>query len=159
MKRFMELIVQFKFVWGLIFSATILLYSVVAMLYGETAMDFILIWQLVGITLVLGVIHLLIYGEFILRSLNTKYKAVIHFIACYIVCFVSVDILKWVDILNIKEVLVFSGVYIVIYLSLFLSLYMYYKFTGEQLNDRLAAYKQNKKLEGGEKWPLLKSII
>jgi hypothetical protein len=151
MKRFMELIVQFKFVWGLIFSATILLYSVVAMLYGKTAMDFILIWQLVGITLVLGVIHLLIYGEFILRSLNTKYKAVIHFIACYIVCFVSVDILKWVDILNIKEVLVFSGVYIVIYLSLFLSLYMYYKFTGEQLNDRLAAYKQNKKLEGGEK--------
>ena len=151
MKRFMELIVQFKFVWGLIFSATILLYSVVAMLYGKTAMDFILIWQLVGITLVLGVIHLLIYGEFILRSLNTKYKAVIHFIACYIVCFVSVDILKWVDILNIKEVLVFSGVYIVIYLSLFLSLYMYYKFTGEQLNDRLSAYKQNKKLEGGEK--------
>jgi hypothetical protein len=36
---------------------------------------------------------------------------------------------------------------------------MYYKFTGEQLNDRLAAYKQNKKLEGGEKWLLLKSII
>jgi len=35
MKRFMELIVQFKFVWGLIFSATILLYSVVAMLYGR----------------------------------------------------------------------------------------------------------------------------
>lgn len=142
MKRFMELIVQFKFVWGLIFSATILLYSVVAMLNGETAMSFILIWQLVGITMVLGVIHFLIYGEFILRSLNTKYKAAIHFISCYIVCLISVGLLKWIDISNIQEILVFTGSYIFLYLLVFLSLYMYYKFTGEQLNDRLAAYKQ-----------------
>lgn len=151
MKRFMELIVQFKFVWGLIFSATILLYSVVAMLNGETAMSFILIWQLVGITMVLGVIHFLIYGEFSLRSLNTKYKAAIHFISCYIVCLISVGLLKWIDISNIQEILVFTGSYIFLYLLVFLSLYMYYKFTGEQLNDRLAAYKQKKSFEEGKK--------
>lgn len=148
MKRFMELIVQFKFVWGLIFSATILLYSVVAMINGDTAMDFILMWKLVGFTIVLGVIHFIIYGEFILESLSAKYKTVIHFIACYIVCLISVVILNWADISNLWHVLVFSGAYIFIYLTVFLSLYMYYKFTGEQLNDRLAAYKQNKRLEG-----------
>lgn len=150
MKRFMELVVQFKFVWGLIFSATILLYSVVAMVNGDTAMEFALIWKLVGVTLVLGFIHFLIYGEFILGYLNTKYKTVIHFIICYIVCLVSVEFLNWLDISSVKAILVFSVSYIFIYLLVFLSLYMYYKFTGEQLNDRLAVYKQNKKLEGGK---------
>lgn len=151
MKRFVELTAQFKFVWGLLFSATILLYTVVAMLKGDTAMDFILIWKFVAITMVLGFVHFLIYGEFVFSSLNSKYKGAIHFVSCYIVSLISVILLKWVELLNLLELALFSGIYTFIYLSIFFSLYMYYKFTGEQLNDRLAAYKKNKELKGERK--------
>lgn len=147
MKRFMELTVQFKFIWAIMFTAAIILYSVVALLQGETSMDFVLIWEFVVITMVLSFIHMLIYGEFILTSLSMKVRVIIHFLLCYVTSFVWVYILKWIDISKIETVLIFTAAYTVIYLSMNFSLYMYYKGTGEQLNDRLAAYKQNKKFK------------
>jgi hypothetical protein len=147
MKRFMELTVQFKFIWAIMFTAAIILYSVVALLQGKTSMDFILIWEFVVITMVISFIHMLIYGEFILTSLSMKVRVIIHFLLCYITSFVWVYILKWIDISKIETVLIFTAAYTAIYISMNFSLYMYYKGTGEQLNDRLAAYKQNKKFK------------
>ncbi|WP_139906142.1 DUF3021 family protein [Clostridium thermarum] len=151
MKRFMELVVQFKLVWGLIFTASILLYTVYGLFTGQTTMDFVLIWQFVVITMVLVLIHFLIFGEYILTSLKTKYKILIHYLLCYIASFISSNILKWVDISKAESVVIFTGVYTAIYLMMSFSLYAYYKGTGEQLNDKLAAYKQNKKIKGEEK--------
>lgn len=145
MKRFMEITVQFKFVWGLMFTAAILLYSIVSMFMGKTSMDFVLIWQFVAITMLLVFIHFLIFGEFILKSLRTKYKIAIHFLSCYATGLISVSILNWVNLSKISTIGIFTGAYTLIYLAMCFSLYMYYKGTGEQLNDRLAAYKQNKK--------------
>lgn len=145
MKKFMELAVQFKFVWGLINTAAIILYSTVSMLLGKTSMEFIVVWQFAVITFVLVFVHFLIFGEYILSSLMMKYKLIIHFVLCYIISLVSTIILKWVDFSNLHSVAIFSGAYTLIYLAVCFSLYMYYKGTGEKLNDKLASYKRKKK--------------
>jgi hypothetical protein len=146
MKKCFELIVQFKFVWGLFFTASILLYSVAAIALGKSSMDFLLIWQFVAITMILTFIHYLIFGEFILKSLSQKYKLLAHFILCYITMLISSNILKWIDITNIYSITVFTGAYTLLYLSMSFSFIMYYKITGEKLNNRLADYKQRKNM-------------
>lgn len=145
MKKQFELIVQFKFVWGLIFTATILLYSFISMFQGKKSMEFVLIWQFVAITMILTLIHYLIFGEFIFKSVSTKHKIVFHFGLCYLLMILSSTILNWIDITSLKGIGGFTIFYILLYLSICFSLYMYYKITGEQLNNKLAKYKEQKK--------------
>lgn len=144
MKKHMELIVQFKFVWGLFFTASILLYTVISMILGNKSMEFTLIWKFVIITMLLTFIHYLIWGEFILIKTSSKHKLIIHFILCYTTLLIFANVINWMVITNLYHVAIFSLYYIVLYLSIIFSLYMYYKGTGEVLNDRLAMYKARK---------------
>lgn len=144
MKKYFEIIVQFKFVWGLFFTASILLYSVVSIAFGKNSMEFLLIWQFVAITMILTLIHCLIFGEFILKSLSQRNKLAVHFILCFITMLVSSNILGWIDITNFYSLAIFTLGYTLLYVSMSFSFFMYYKITGEKLNNRLAAYKQRK---------------
>lgn len=147
MKKYMELIVQFKFVWGLIFTAAILLYSIVNMFLGRNSMEFIVIWQFVLITMILVFIHFLIFGEFIFRTLSSRYKLLLHFLLCYITLLVSAAyVLKWIDLSKIYTLAIFTISYLFIYLAMSFSLYVYYRATGEKLNNRLAIYKEKKNI-------------
>jgi hypothetical protein len=144
MKKYMGLIVQFKFVWGLFFTASILLYTAISMILGNESMEFTLIWKFVTITILLTFIYYLIWGEFILTKASSKHKLIIHFILCYITLLIFTSVLDWMVITNLYHVAIFSAYYTVLYLSIIFSLYMYYKGTGEVLNDRLAIYKARK---------------
>ena len=140
----MEILVQFKFVWGLFFAASIIIYTIVNMFLGHSTMEFIVIWQFIVITVVLVAIQYIIFGEFMLNSLSMKYKIIIHFLLCYITLIVSAIALKWIDGSKISNLAVFTAGYIFLYSSFNLSLFVYYKTTGERLNNKLAVYKQKK---------------
>lgn len=140
----MELIVQFKFVWGLIFTAAIVLYTTISMSLGKTSMEFIMVWQFVAVTIILTFIYYLIFGEFIMSTVSTKLKLFTHFSLSYITLFISGLMTNLVDISNLYHYFIFTVGYIFLYLSIIFSFYMYYKATGEELNKKLAVYKQKK---------------
>lgn len=146
MKKFIEITVQAKFIWGLFFSSALLIYAVIAMILGKSYIDIITIWQLVVITLVLTGLHYVIFGELILKSVSTWYKVLIHSILCYITLIISAFLIGWVSVSDFNTVVIFTVSYILLYLACILSFYVYYKATGEELNDRLTAYKQKKNL-------------
>lgn len=146
MKKYMELIVQFKFVWSLFFTASIIIYTVVSMLLGNSSMEFLVIWQLILITMILTLIHYIVFGEFMLKSLSNNNRILFHFFLCYITMLLSANLLKWIVISNTYSMGIFTLVYILLYLSICWSLHIYYKATGEQLNNKLALYKQKKNI-------------
>ncbi|MBM7871575.1 hypothetical protein JOC70_003075 [Clostridium pascui] len=143
MKKFVEFTVQFKFVWGLFFTAAMLLYTTISMILGAKSMEFVVVWQFVLITLIITFFHYLIFGELILSTTKTKYKVMIHSILCYVTLFIWGKSLNWVSISNIISVMIFTLGYITLYSLCMLSFYIYYKSTGEELNNKLTAYKQN----------------
>lgn len=143
MKKFVEFTVQFKFVWGLFFTAAMLLYTMISMILGAKSMEFVVVWQFVLITLIITFFHYLIFGELILSTTKTKYKVMIHSILCYVTLFIWSAFLNWVSISNIISVMIFTLGYITLYSLCMLSFYIYYKSTGEELNNKLTVYKQN----------------
>lgn len=143
MKKFVEFTVQFKFVWGLFFTAAMLLYTMISMILGAKSMEFVVVWQFVLITLIITFFHYLIFGELILSTTKTKYKVMIHSILCYVTLFIWSGFLNWVSISNIISVIIFTLGYITLYSLCMLSFYIYYKSTGEELNNKLTVYKQN----------------
>jgi hypothetical protein len=143
----MELIVQFKFVWGLIFTAAILLYTTINMILGKTAMEYIVVWQLVAVTIFLTFIYYLIFGEYILRNSSTMLKVFIHFSISYTILLISGLSANLIDISKLNHYVIFTIGYVILYLSIIFSLYAYYRLTGEELNKRLAVYKQNKGID------------
>ncbi len=147
MKRYMTFIVQFKFVWALIFTASIIIYAFISMLFGKTSMDFITVWQFVLLTVTLTLIYYIAFGELILGTLHAKYKIFIHFLLSYITLLIGAHLLEWLDISNIYHLGLFTLGCIILYLSLCFAFFMYYKATGEQLNNKLALYKQQKNKE------------
>jgi hypothetical protein len=144
MKKFVEITVQFKFVWGLFFSAALLLYTTISMLLGNSFMELIVVWQLVAITLLLTFFHYLFFGELILTSLSIKLKVIIHSVLCYLTILLSFCLFNWVKLSELNDLSIFTGGYILLYLSCILSFYIYYKVTGEELNYRLTAYKEKR---------------
>lgn len=146
MKKFMEFIVQFKFVWGIFFTGAILLYSIFNLFIGNRTMEFIVVWQFVLITMILALMHYAIFGEFIFKSIKSKYKVLIHFPLSYITVFIFANWMSWVNVSNINSILMFTLGYAFIYLALIFSFYIYYKTTGEELNHRLTSYKEKRNI-------------
>jgi hypothetical protein len=144
MKKFVEITVQFKFVWGLFFSASLLLYTTISMIFGNRSMELIVVWQLVAITLLLTFFHYLFFGELILTSLSMKLKVIIHSVLCYLTILLLFCLFSWIKLSNPSDLSIFTGGYIFLYFSCISSFYIYYKVTGEELNDRLTAYKEKR---------------
>ena len=145
MEKQFKMIVQFKFAWGLIFTATTLLYSIVSLILGKTTIEISLIWKFVAMTVLLTLIHFLIYGEYIFKSLSSQKKVIIHFTLCYMVLFVFSYLFNWIQVMNIQSIGIFTISYSLLYLSISSSLFFYYKLTGERLNNRLKEYKERKR--------------
>jgi hypothetical protein len=145
MEKQFKIIVQFKFAWGLIFTATTLLYSIVSLISGEKTIEISLLWKFVAMTLLLTLIHFLVYGEYIFRSLSSQKKVIIHFTLCYMVLFVFSYLFNWIQAMNIQSIGIFTISYSLLYLSISASLFFYYKLTGERLNNRLKEYKERKR--------------
>jgi hypothetical protein len=146
MKRFVEITVQFKFVWGLFFTAALLLYTTINMILGNTSMEFIVVWKLVAITLLVTFFHYLFFGELILTSLGMKLRVIIHSVVCYLTLLLSFCLFNWIELSKSSDLIIFTGGYILLYLSCIFSFYVYYKTTGEELNDRLTAYKEKRNI-------------
>lgn len=144
MKKFVELTVQFKFVWGLFFAASMIIYATVGLLLGSRTMDLVVVWQMAFVTILLTFYHYLFFGELILNSLSIKYKVLIHSVLCYVSLFLSISLFNWFDISNASSIILYTGGYLIIYLGCIGSFYAYYKATGEELNNRLTAYKAKK---------------
>ncbi|WP_315115680.1 DUF3021 family protein [Clostridium intestinale] len=144
MEKGFKMIVQFKFAWGLIFTATTLLYSIVSLILGERTIEISLIWKFVAMTLLLTLIHFLVYGEYILKSQSPLNKVIVHFTLCYMVLFVFSYLFDWIQAMNIQSIGIFTISYSLLYLSISSSLFFYYKITGERLNNRLKEYKKRK---------------
>ncbi|WP_017415402.1 DUF3021 family protein [Clostridium tunisiense] len=147
MKKNMELLMQFKFVWGLFYAAAIIIYTIVNMLLGKSSMEFIVVWQLMILTIVLVLIQYLIFGEFTLNNVSMKGKFLIHFILCYVIVLLFLNMFQWINVQNISSLGLYTGGYTLFYLGILNSLHIYYKLTGEELNSKLAVYKQSKNLK------------
>jgi hypothetical protein len=147
MKRFMEWTVQFKFVWSLAFATALLLYVMIGMAFGQKSMEFIVIWQLVLVTTILTAVYYLFFAELVLNSLSMKLKVVLHGLISYIILMGFAHIFNWISIFNPSNLIYSTLGYIVLHLSFVLSFYMYYKATGEELNDKLASYKEKRNVK------------
>ncbi len=104
-----------------------------------------MVWQFVAVTMLLTFIYYIIFGEFILHAASTRLKLIVHFSLCYVTLLISGLAAKLIDISKLYHFVVFTIGYILLYLSIIFSFYIYYKATGEELNKKLAIYKENKK--------------
>lgn len=144
MKKLMELIVQIKLVWGLFFAGIIIVYTVVNMFLGNTSMEFVAVWQIALLSMILVTIHFLIFGEAILTKLSFKHKVLFHFTLCYFILVIFLNVFSWASIKTITSIGIYTISYSLFYLTVMNSFYMYYKATGEELNSKLAIYKEKR---------------
>jgi len=144
MKKLMELIVQIKLVWGLFFAGIIMVYTIINTILGNTSMEFIVVWQIVLLSVILVTIHFLIFGEVILVKISQKQKILLHFTLCYFILIIFMNGFDWLVIKSISSIGLYTLAYSLFYLITMNSFYMYYKATGEELNSKLAIYKEKR---------------
>lgn len=147
MKNFIEITTQFKFVWSVFFTAAIMIYTIVSMILGNESMNLMVIWQLVGLSMIISLYHYLFFGELILNSVSIKLKIFMHLILCYVTLLIFCQLFHWLDMKKLKDLSIFTGSYLFLYIACIHSFYLYYKATGEELNQRLTAYKQNRNIK------------
>jgi len=104
MKKLMELIVQIKLVWGLFFAGIIMVYTIINTILGNTSMEFIVVWQIVLLSVILVTIHFLIFGEVILVKISQKQKILLHFTLCYFILIIFMNGFDWLVIKSISSI-------------------------------------------------------
>lgn len=147
MNKYMKTWVQFKFVWGLIFTASIILYTTISMLLGKSSMNFIVVWQFAFATLLLTAQYYLMFSELIINSMSNRTRISIHFAISYVTLLILGWLMKLMDITDLSHIAIFTVGIVLLYLAAMFSLFVYYKATGEELNKKLAAYKQKKNID------------
>lgn len=147
MKRFMELVTQIKFVWGLFFTSGIIVYTIIAAILGEGSMAFTDIWLLGALTFFLSFVYVLIFGEMLLASISIKGKMAALFVVNYAVFLVFCGRVGLTDVTSLQSIGTFTIGYTILFFLITFAVYNYYLFTGEELNDKLTAYKQRRNMK------------
>ena len=89
-------------------------------------------------------IHFLIFGEVILVKISQKQKILLHFTLCYFILIIFLNVYDWIVIKSISSIGLYTIAYSLFYLATMNSFYTYYKATGEELNSKLAIYKEKR---------------
>jgi hypothetical protein len=117
------------------------------MLLGKTSMEYVVVWQLIAVTIILTFVYYLIFGEYILSDVSTRLKLFIHFWLSYGTLLISGLATNLIDGSKLYHYITFTVGYTMMYLFIIFSFYVYYKATGEELNKKLAVYKQKKNID------------
>lgn len=144
LKNFLIKNLEFKIVGTMFFAAEVIIYALIAPFIGKNSLSTSLIWQMFIIAIILTFTQYSIYSSRTLEKISTWIKMLIHYITLLILGFICTIIFSWFDIKNIKNMIIAVLILTACFIIFSISIYLYYRFTGEEFNKRLKLYKSNK---------------
>lgn len=145
MKELFKFSDDFQCLTGLYFSAEVILYILLAPIWGLSSISFALIWQMLLISVIITIIHYVFYVWDLFESLYKLKKAISYYIILVILGAIFTKLFNWFDLTNIKSLGIALGIFTITFLITYWSFDMYYKVTGEEYNEKLKLYKETKK--------------
>lgn len=144
MKNFLIKNLEHKIVAAMFFTSEVIIYILIAPFIGKDSIPVILIWQMILLAILLTLLQYAIYWSKFLENVKTPMKIIMHYISILIFGGIFTVIFNWFDITNIKNLIIAVSVLTVTFVLFVTSVGLYYKFNGDEFNEKLNLYKSKK---------------
>ena len=141
MKTIIQSITAIKATASLAFTAQIMIFTVVSMIFSRQSIPIGYIWQMMFLSLIYGAVQLLAFSENYFKKMKTLGRISITGTTMFAVLALFAFTFKWFPIYSLINWLIFVGLYAVFFLVAVFALRTAFRLSGIKYNQMLAAYK------------------
>jgi hypothetical protein len=142
MKRVLEIILAIKSSAAMAFTGCIMLYVVVGMFFGLSALTFGLVWQFLAVSLICAGLQFIFFAEQVIKKMHYAWRSALFFVCFYVLLAAFAIGFAWFPF-KISSFLVFTLIYFAIFFILLGVFEAYFHIAGIRYNQQLDAYKES----------------
>lgn len=144
MRNFFERTFQIKLNAGICFLATVIFYSVISLIYGETHLSIYTLIAFAIISMLCSTIHHLIFSDIFIKKMRYSLRMVIFVIPLLAIIITSAYLNRWLSLEVVGSWLIFVGVFSIAFIGLAVGYEVYFRITGNRYSELLLEFKSKK---------------
>lgn len=124
------------------FTGCVILYVVVGMFFGFSALTFGLVWQFLAVSLICAGLQFIFFSGQVIKKLRYVWRSAFFFVCFYLALTAFAIGFAWFPF-KISSFLIFTLIFFVIFFILLGVFEVYFRITGTRYNQQLDAYKES----------------
>lgn len=142
MKRFLIEVVRFKTSTCIAFTASVVIYSLIALLSGAKAVAIATLGQLLFTSALCTLLQGIFFSELLIKKMRYNLRLLCSLPAYFAAILGCALLFHWFPLGNWRAWLSFSVLFIVLFAAVIAGFEVYFRFTGRKYDDLLRRYHQ-----------------
>ena len=145
MKKFIESILEWKTTAALLFSGTIILYTVIMLILGERTISAVTIASLIIICSVGTFLQLIAFSDHVIKNMRYTFRMIIFVIPFFVLLAANAYFLDWFPSGTVNW-LTLTIIFLVVFIVMTIALEIYFRYTGKKYDGLLGQYRRQREL-------------
>jgi len=144
MKKFFEGLLEWKRATALMFSASVVICAVIVLFTGETSIQISVLASLLVVSAGGTFLQQLAFTDYIIKEMRYPARMVVFLIPFAILLMANVWFFRWLPIESTVHWLMFSGIFLVVFVGGTISFEIYYRAMGKKYDGLLGQYHKQR---------------
>ena len=142
MKRFLVEAVRFKTSTCMAFTASVIIYSLIALLYGDSTVTIATLGQLLFASALCTLLQGIFFSDLFIKKMRYSLRLLCSLPAYFAAILGCALLFHWFPLGNWRAWLLFAAIFIVLFTDIVAGFEIYFRFTGRKYDDLLQRYRE-----------------
>ncbi len=147
MKNFLDRVMEWKTPACLLFTGSLMLYTVVTMLFGKNAVDVSIIISLLIFSTLGSLIQYIAFTEHVIKNMKYALRMLIFLIPFAAMLIAVAYIFNWFPMAYPEAWILFIAIFVVVFIGMTIGFEIYYKSAGKKYDGLLGQYRKQRSKE------------
>ena len=147
MKKFFEGVMEWKTAAALMFSGSVILYSIVMALLGQHEISIMIITSLLIVSSIGTFLQQLAFGDRMIKKMRYTMRCVVFILPFFVLLTLNALAFRWFPLEQSGAWLLFTIIFLVVFVIMTAGFEIYYRITGKKYDGLLGQYRQSKGMD------------
>ena len=143
MKKFIEVVMEWKTYAALMFSGVVILSVVISIIMGENALPLSAIVYMLIFTVIGSFLQFLAFTDRIIKKMRYSSRIILFAIPFFAVLALIAFLFNWFP-MDIERWLTFTVIYLIVFIVMIVAFEIYYRAMGKKYDGLLGQYRKQK---------------
>lgn len=148
MRKFLEAVVQLKTWWCLSFTASMVIYTVCSLLFGQRTMELVMVFELMGLSIGATLLQFVCFSGKVIKKMRYSLRMVVFAVPMLGLVTLFAVLFSWFPLDDSVAWIVFTVAYLLGFAGVTLGFEFYFWSTGKKYDGLLGQYQREKKQTG-----------
>lgn len=144
MREKLKFLYELKALTAMFFMGEVFIYGFISYLNGINYINTLTLCQLLLLAFIIVIFQYFLFTYDKVTKISVYIRTIIHYISMLCIFIISSNIFKLFNLSNREYIIKSIFVFTIMYIWIFTAMGIYYKITGERLNQKLNNYKNKK---------------